>query len=28
MVDEDGRAFSVDVPAFSLDSPFARKVLN
>ncbi len=28
MVDEEGRAFDVEVPAFSLDSPFARKVLN
>ncbi len=28
MVDENGRAFDVDIPAFSLDSPFSRKVLN
>ena len=28
MVDENGRAFDIDVPAFSLDSPFNRKVLN
>ncbi len=28
MVDEDGRAFDVEIPAFSLDSPFAPKVLN
>lgn len=28
MVDEDGRAFDVEIPAFSLDSPFSRKVLN
>lgn len=28
MVDEDGRAFDVEIPAFSLDSPFNRKVLN
>ncbi|MCC0003104.1 MAG: Co2+/Mg2+ efflux protein ApaG [Methylobacteriaceae bacterium] len=28
MVDENGRAFDVEVPAFSLDSPFNRKVLN
>ena len=28
MVDENGRPFDVEVPAFSLDSPFARKVLN
>lgn len=28
MVDENGRAFDVDIPAFSLDSPFSRKILN
>ncbi|MDE2364056.1 MAG: Co2+/Mg2+ efflux protein ApaG [Hyphomicrobiales bacterium] len=28
MVDENGRAFDIDIPAFSLDSPFSRKVLN
>ena len=28
MVDEDGRSFDIDIPAFSLDSPFSRKVLN
>ena len=28
MVDEDGQAFDVDIPAFSLDSPYARRVLN
>ena len=28
MVDEDGRAFDIEIPAFSLDSPFSRKVLN
>jgi ApaG protein len=28
MVDEDGRVFEVEIPAFSLDSPFARRVLN
>ena len=28
MVDEEGRAFDVEIPAFSLDSPFARRVLN
>lgn len=28
MVDENGRAFDVEIPAFSLDSPFSRKVLN
>jgi ApaG protein len=28
MVDENGRSFDVDIPAFSLDSPFSRKVLN
>ena len=28
MVDENGRSFDIDVPAFSLDSPFSRKVLN
>ena len=28
MVDEDGQAFAVEIPAFSLDSPYARRVLN
>ena len=28
MVDEDGRVFDVAIPAFSLDSPFAKRVLN
>ena len=28
MVDENGHSFDVDIPAFSLDSPFSRKVLN
>ena len=28
MVDEEGRQFEVEIPAFSLDSPFLRKVLN
>lgn len=28
MVDENGRSFDVAIPAFSLDSPFSRKVLN
>jgi ApaG protein len=28
MVDENGRAFEIEIPPFSLDSPFARKVLN
>ena len=28
MVDEEGRAFDVDIPTFSLDSPQARRVLN
>ena len=28
MVDEDGRAFEVEIPAFSLDSPFLRKTMN
>ncbi|MCC2105397.1 MAG: ApaG domain, partial [Hyphomicrobiales bacterium] len=28
MVDENGRAFDIEIPAFSLDSPFSRKVLN
>ena len=28
MVDEEGQAFDVDIPAFSLDSPFAKRVLN
>jgi ApaG protein len=28
MVDEDGTMFDVAIPAFSLDSPFARQSLN
>ncbi len=28
MIDEDGRAFDVEIPAFSLDSPMERRVLN
>jgi ApaG protein len=28
MVDESGQAFDVAIPAFSLDSPHARRVLN
>jgi ApaG protein len=28
MVDENGHSFDVEIPAFSLDSPFSRKVLN
>ncbi|QCI79723.1 Co2+/Mg2+ efflux protein ApaG [Hankyongella ginsenosidimutans] len=28
MVAEDGRAFEIDIPAFSLDSPYARRTLN
>jgi len=28
MADEEGRRFEVEIPAFSLDSPFLRKVLN
>ena len=28
MVNEDGQAFDVEIPAFSLDSPYARRVLN
>ncbi len=28
MVDENGQAFNIDVPTFSLDSPEARRVLN
>jgi ApaG protein len=28
MTHEDGRMFSVDIPAFSLDSPYARRVVN
>ncbi len=27
-VDENGRAFDVDIPAFSLDSPHMRRVVN
>ena len=28
MIDEDGRAFDVAIPPFSLDSPFSKRVLN
>lgn len=28
MVTEDGATLDIDIPAFSLDSPFARRVLN
>jgi ApaG protein len=28
MVDETGRAFDVEIPAFSLDSPYAKRVVN
>ena len=28
MVDEAGEVFEAEIPAFSLDSPFARRVLN
>ena len=28
MIDEKGEAFEVAIPAFSLDSPFAKRVLN
>ena len=28
MVDDEGNAFDVDIPAFSLDSPFDKRVLN
>ena len=28
MVDEDGTAFEVEIPAFSLDSPQVKRVLN
>jgi ApaG protein len=28
MIDEEGQAFDVEIPAFSLDSPFAKRVLN
>jgi ApaG protein len=28
MVDENGRVFDVEIPAFSLDSPYAKRVLN
>lgn len=28
MVDANGRAFEVEIPAFSLDSPMERRVLN
>jgi ApaG protein len=28
MVDEDGAIFDIAIPAFSLDSPYAKRVLN
>jgi ApaG protein len=28
MIDAEGRPFEVEIPAFSLDSPFLRKTLN
>jgi ApaG protein len=28
MVDEDGKAFDIDIPTFSLDSPQTKRVLN
>jgi ApaG protein len=28
MIDAEGRSFEVEIPAFSLDSPFLRKTLN
>lgn len=28
MADADGRSFTVEIPAFSLDSPHARRILN
>ena len=28
MIDEAGEAFEVEIPAFSLDSPYAKRVLN
>lgn len=28
MIDEDGASFDVEIPAFSLDSPFATRTLN
>jgi ApaG protein len=28
MIDENGNVFDVDIPAFSLDSPYAKRVLN
>ncbi|NDA47020.1 MAG: Co2+/Mg2+ efflux protein ApaG [Alphaproteobacteria bacterium] len=28
MLDEKGREFDVDIPAFSLDSPYAKRILN
>ena len=28
MLDAEGHPFDVDIPAFSLDSPFAKRVLN
>lgn len=28
MIDADGRAFDVEIPPFSLDSPYAKRVLN
>lgn len=28
MINENGDAFDIEIPAFSLDSPYARRVLN
>jgi ApaG protein len=28
MLDEKGHEFDVDIPAFSLDSPYAKRILN
>jgi ApaG protein len=28
VVDEDGAVFEIEIPAFSLDSPFTRRVIN
>jgi ApaG protein len=28
MIDENGQVFEVEIPAFSLDSPYAKRVLN
>jgi ApaG protein len=28
MVDDSGRVFSVEIPAFSLDSPYSKRVVN